>query len=266
MFPPSSIPLRNLTVREISFKIRKADQVIKAHTSRATALFARSPTYVHDQLLHPAFRAVCEHFLVTEASTGEGEEKYTLRADPLLSSAVAFRIDPGARAQELHRDDVIHHNFSNPAITAWQEPRDLQREASLSMFVAATPSTKANGATRLIPQSHLWDADRRPEEDEAVPAEMQPGDALFMLSSCYHGGSENRTQDETRIVIASTVIRGILRQEENQFLSTPMAVLADYPEEAQRLAGFKTQFPGLGWVDFKDPMERWEEKGNSGKM
>lgn len=58
---------------------------------------------MRDQLLHPAFRAVYEHLLATEASTGEDEEKYTLRADPLLSSAIAFRIDPGAGAQELHR-------------------------------------------------------------------------------------------------------------------------------------------------------------------
>lgn len=64
---------------------------------------------MHDQLLHPAFRAVYEQFLTTEASTGEGEGKYTLHADPLLSSAIVFRIDPGARAQELHR--VIYASF-----------------------------------------------------------------------------------------------------------------------------------------------------------
>lgn len=39
-----------------------------------------------------------------------------------------------------------------------------------------------------------------------------------------------------------------------------MAVVAGYPEEAQKLAGFRTKFPGLGWVDFMDPMERWVEK------
>ena len=102
---------------------------------------------------------------------------------------------------------MIHHNHKSE-ISWWEEPRDLRREASLSMFVAATPSTKSNGATRLIPGSHLWNAEHEVKEEETVAAELEPGDALFMLSSCYHGGSENRTTDQTRIVFATSIVRG----------------------------------------------------------
>ena len=76
------------------------------------------------------------------------------------------------------------------------------------MFVAASPTNRLNGATRLIPQSHLWGSDHEFEDSDAVFAEMEPGDALFMLSSCYHGGSENHTKDQVRTVFASTITRG----------------------------------------------------------
>lgn len=47
--------------------------------------------------------------------------------------------------------------------------------------VAGTRSTADNGATRVIPGSHLWGPDRAPTQDQAVSAVMEPGSALFWL-------------------------------------------------------------------------------------
>lgn len=51
--------------------------------------------------------------------------------------------------------------------------------------MALTPTTKANGATRFIPGSHLWDYNKAPpgDNESSVYIELNPGDAFFMLHS-----------------------------------------------------------------------------------
>lgn len=64
----------------------------------------------------------------------------------------------------------------------------------IGCVTALTKTTKENGATVAIPESHLWDQDRRPLEEEAVPAELDPGDAFIFLGNLYHGGGANVTK------------------------------------------------------------------------
>ncbi|KAF2171104.1 hypothetical protein M409DRAFT_19075 [Zasmidium cellare ATCC 36951] len=227
----------------------KEGDFFEDRTSRATGLLRLSSSYAHDQLGHRLLRDIADHFLTTrhEERMANGEP-YLWETPPQISSCIAFKIDPGAKAQILHRDDSIYHNVHEP-ITTWTEPRDLSRDSSLSLFVAGTESTADNGATRLIPGSHLLGSNEEPQEKDAIPAELEPGDGLFMLSSVYHGGGANITSERTRIVFASSIIRGILRQEENQFLTVPMETMRKYPENVQRFAGFLQQFPELGWVN-----------------
>ena len=62
----------------------------------------------------------------------------------------------------------------------------------LVAIMALDPFTKANGATRLVPKSHLFDAfppDDDPEEVQAV--EMCPGDVLIFNGNLWHGGGAN---------------------------------------------------------------------------
>ena len=61
----------------------------------------------------------------------------------------------------------------------------------LGCLVAATKSTKRNGATNVVPGSHLWPHDRIPRIEDAVSAEMEVGSALFWLGGTYHGGGTN---------------------------------------------------------------------------
>lgn len=127
-----------------------------------------------------------------------------------------FLVVAGIHRLTPFQDDSIYHNVHTP-IETWTEPRDLARDSSLSMFVAGTESTAENGATRLIPGSHLWGHGEEPEDIGAVHAELEPSDALFMLSSVYHGGSANTGSNKTRIVFASSIIRGSKTHRLQQF-------------------------------------------------
>jgi hypothetical protein len=53
---------------------------------------------------------------------------------------------------------------------------------------------QGNGATLVIPGSHLWGPDRCPQNEEAIPAELNPGDALIFVGNTYHAGGGNTTK------------------------------------------------------------------------
>lgn len=78
----------------------------------------------------------------------------------------------------------------------------------MELFVAGTPSTSRNGATRFIPGSHLWDYSFPPREEDTVYAELRPGDAFMMLAGCYHAGSANLTSDQDRQLYRTFTGRG----------------------------------------------------------
>ena len=57
-----------------------------------------------------------------------------------------------------------------------------------------TKTTKENGATVVIPKSHLWGPDRCPLDEEAIPAELEIGDSLIFVGNVYHAGGANITK------------------------------------------------------------------------
>lgn len=64
----------------------------------------------------------------------------------------------------------------------------------IGCVTALTKTTKENGATVAIPGSHLWGPERQPLDEEAVPAELEPGDAFIFLGNLYHAGGANVTE------------------------------------------------------------------------
>lgn len=64
----------------------------------------------------------------------------------------------------------------------------------IGCVTAVTKTTAANGATVIIPGSHLWGPERRPLDEETVPAELEPGDACIFLGNTYHAGGANITK------------------------------------------------------------------------
>lgn len=133
-----------------------------------------------------------------------------------------------------------------------------------------TQTTKENGATIVIPGSHLWGPDRCPLDEEAIPAELEIGDALFFVGNVYHAGGANTTKyithptkvfnadmssrDKARETVGIFMCKGTLRQEENQYLMVPPQVAERLSPQALRLLGYGMCPPALGFYQYQDPM------------
>ena len=85
-----------------------------------------------------------------------------------MSTAPTFNsltvIGPGEPPLPMHRDDALYP-FSHPS----------ERHSHCTTFCALNNFTESNGATRLVPRSHLWDDEREPTEAESVQAVMPKG-------------------------------------------------------------------------------------------
>lgn len=159
----------------------------------------------------------------------------------LVSSLSSIAIGPGEVAQPIHADDqLIPLPKPHPAIIC-------------NSMWALTDFTEANGATRLVPGSHL--RDHSPDYGTAydsIPAEMPKGSVLIWHGSLWHGGGANSTSD-TRIGIAMNYCAGYIRQQENQQLGLDPATVATFPPRLQRLVGYGIYRGLIGHIDKNDP-------------
>lgn len=182
-------------------------------TRRAIGLLGISPTCV-ELALNPLFTAVADEMLTSKFSYWVGQERCEAVSKPQISSTVGFQVNPGARQQGLHRDEIdYHHSHSFPArsrsaATGGDGDAILDSQVLLGLVLATVPTTARNGATVLIPGSHTWDDARCPLDSEAVPAELNPGDATLFLGSTYHAGGANVTEDEVRETVGIFLTRG----------------------------------------------------------
>ncbi|KAE8354973.1 hypothetical protein BDV28DRAFT_63464 [Aspergillus coremiiformis] len=228
----------------------KTGVIFSSKSQVVPGLCAKSAAYVNTVVCNPLYSAVCDTLLTSRHTCWYGDEQCTYVAAPQVNGAVAICSAPGNEAQRLHRDDMGHHNYLS-AISP--EEYSVGRDTGVGVFIAATPTTRANGATRFIPGSHLWSTETPPDESLAVSAELQPGDAFFMLASSYHGGSANTTTDQNRIIYSTFMAKGFLRQEENQYLTIPQDQLKKLSPHACGRLGYAPTEPFHGWVGFADP-------------
>jgi ectoine hydroxylase-related dioxygenase (phytanoyl-CoA dioxygenase family) len=214
-------------------------------TQRATGLFAISRACV-DLAMHPLFLAVTNRLLSSTYTFYVGSDKKTVLSKPTISSTVGFRVNPGGKQQALHRDDADLH----------ARPREWP--VMLGCVTALTRTHRNNGATIVIPGSHLWeDEDRIPLVEETIPAELEPGDATIFVGNLYHAGGSNITQDERRETVGIFMAKGFYRQAENQYLMVPPERCKELqlsPAEL-RVLGYGISRPACGFVKYKDPME-----------
>jgi ectoine hydroxylase-related dioxygenase (phytanoyl-CoA dioxygenase family) len=193
-------------------------------TQRVYALFAKTRTFDR-AAVHPLLLDVLDRVLVHYQ----------------LSAPVGIRIGPGESAQVLHRDDAIY---------PLPEPHPT---VVVNTMWPLDEFTEANGATRLIPGSHLWEPGRQPAAgDQVVAATMTPGTVMFYLGGVWHGGGANRTE-RPRLGVILEYAAGWLRPQENHCLAVPRAVARDLPGRLQELLGYGIYPPFVGYVDGSHP-------------
>lgn len=167
--------------------------------------------------------------------------KARLDPDPLLSACLAINIGPDEDAQPAHADDGFYPDMRPDA------------RHGLSVIWAFDPFTADNGATLGWPGSHLWPGDRTPGPDDiAVPAIMEPGDALVFHGGFWHAGGENRTRSG-RLALTVQYCAPWLRTQENMSLAVPPDVVAGLAEPLPSLLGYQIRPPFIGHVNGMHP-------------
>ena len=161
----------------------------------------------------------------------------------LISSLSSVNIGPGETAQPIHADDMLI-----------PIPKPHPPTVCNSMW-ALTDFTDANGATRIIPTTHL--ADHSPDyggQYDSVAAVMARGSVLVWHGSLWHGGGANSTGD-ARIGIAMNYCAGYIRQQENQQLGLPPARVRTFSRRLQELVGYGIYNGLIGHIDKRAPAD-----------
>ena len=214
----------------------------------------RRDVYPIRELMPPEFKTVRAHNLLAKTRCVDN-----LVCDPRLVALVhrvlgeqiqvsvvaMFDLLPGARPQGLHQDDGL-----------WPIPRP-HPPFVVNAVIAVDEFTKENGATHVVPKSHLWHDQqvRQPPEIETTQVELKPGAMLVWTGALWHGGGGNTTE-QSRLAIDINFNLSYLAQQENQFLAVPRSEVAKMPEQLQRLIGYKfgLHAAGPGMVDLRDPL------------
>lgn len=197
-------------------------------TTRVGGLLSKAPS-VADLVMNPNILAIAEALLSPNCDCFQ------------LNLTQAVRVHGHERPQAPHRDEEM-----------WPWPTN-GRHWLLNVMWAVSDFTEENGATRLWPGSHRKDLDRSIDPAGSVAAVMKRGSALLFLGSVTHGAGQNLAPLPRTGVIVSYCL-GWLKTYENQFLAYPREVAASFPQDLQRLIGYRIHRPNLGGWEGQDPI------------
>src|SRR6516165_609084 len=196
------------------------------HTERVYALLAKDPALA---LLveHPRLLSIVDRLL---------EPHY------LLSAFLAIHVHPGETAQGWHFDDG---GCRLPL------PRPMH---GVSAIWALDDFTAENGATQVIPRSHLWGDDApAPEGRDAVSICMAAGAVLVLAGTLQHRGGASRGGG-TRLGVTPQYCQSWLRQIENMALAVPPHLARRVSSRVQELLGYSIAEPSfMGYVNGLHP-------------
>ena len=214
-------------------------------SNRVYALLAKAPEVFSDMVCHPLALAFAEAELGPSC---------------LLSALLAINLLPGETVQDWHRD-----SGSIPIPT----PRPA---TGVSTFWAIDDMTENNGATEIVPGSHLWahaaprrrDFDDRfdPRErdvnedpdprDDAIKVVMPAGSLMIANGHLLHRGGANKS-DGTRLIVTPQYCPGWARQIENMMAAVPREIAATLPARVRQLIGYSIHGAFMGYVDGVHP-------------
>lgn len=200
---------------------RSGDPIVEkfwgTHTKRFGRLAQRSPAFI-EVLTHPLMTAISNELLLDNA------------VDWWLNSAQMMVIGPGENAQVLHRDVNNWPFFETP-----ESP-----EVTVSWMLALGEFTKENGATNVVPGSHLWsDFSDRSCNHLVEYAEMAPGSGLLYAGRTLHGGGANTSVDNWRMGMHVSHVVGWLTPEEALPIANPWEIVRKFSPEVQRRLGWR---------------------------
>jgi ectoine hydroxylase-related dioxygenase (phytanoyl-CoA dioxygenase family) len=172
----------------------------------------------------------------------------------LLTASQSICIHPGETAQNLHTDDGFYRiPRPRPAI-------------SFTLIAAIDAFTQANGATEILPRSHLWGdpepgtwrTDPRLPQPQPVALEIPAGAAFIFPGTLIHRGGANRT-DRSRLAFTNQYCEPWARPQENFFLSIPKAQVRQMSPQLQALLGYEVWPPFMGMVTGSHPAKALAE-------
>lgn len=160
----------------------------------------------------------------------------------LVSSLSSIAIDPGEVAQPIHADDMVMP-VAKPHVSF----------VCNSMW-ALTDFTEANGATRLVPGSHLKDNPVYGGAYDTIAAEMPKGSVLIWDGALWHGGGSNKTSAR-RTGLAMNYCAGFIRQQENQQLGLDPVKVKSFTPRLQELVGYGVYRGLIGHINKQSPSQ-----------
>lgn len=210
------------------------DDFVGKSTRRTGSMIARSKTS-RELIMHPLVLGTAG--LMLQKATA-----FQLHLTQIIS------VFPGETVQPLHRDELAWDFFPFPT----------DYDVQCNTIWAMTDFTVENGATRVLPGTHTLDPTVTAAEAEVgrhvEQAEMERGSVFFYTGKVFHGAGANNS-NMVRQGINITYCVGWVRQEENQYLTTPIEVARTLDEDLLRLMGYQMGGLAVGYVrDFEDPM------------
>jgi ectoine hydroxylase-related dioxygenase (phytanoyl-CoA dioxygenase family) len=163
----------------------------------------------------------------------------------LLSMLQVINILPGEQAQMLHTDDGFY-----------PIPRPRKALGAATIW-AIDDFTADNGATDIVPGSHLW-GDRLPDPAEREPVVMPAGSCVFFLGTLWHGGGANRSA-APRLAVTAQYCEPWVRPQEAFTLSTARDTVRVVSEDIRRMLGYSIHPPFIGQVDGMHPKRLLEQ-------
>ncbi len=166
----------------------------------------------------------------------------------LLSMLQVINILPGEQAQMLHTDDAFY-----------PLPRPRKALGAATIW-AIDDFTADNGATDVIPGSHLW-GEEAPDPADRRPVVMPAGSCVFLLGTLWHGGGANRS-DRPRLAVTAQYCEPWVRPQEAFTLSMTRDTVRAVSEDIRRMLGYSIHPPFIGQVDGMHPKRLLETPGS----
>lgn len=129
--------------------------------------------------------------------------------------------------------------------------------ASLNALISVDGFTAENGATLMVPGTHL--KERQPQKDylsrNAVAVECPPGSVIFFESTLWHAAGRNHSGKD-RLAINHQFTRSFLKQQIDYPRALGESFITKQTERTQQLLGWFTRVPADAEQYYVPPAER----------